>query len=337
MNALQFALHRLADGGTLTSDETAAAFGVIMRGEATPALIGALLLALRARGETPEEVAGAARALREAMVTVPIGEGAPLVDTCGTGGGAVNTFNVSTAAAFVTAGAGARVAKHGNRSHTSKCGSADVLEALGIDIMLPPDRAASHLDDVGMTFFFAPNYHPAMRHVGPTRKELGVPTIMNLVGPLANPAGVKRQVVGVADLPRARLLADALLHLGAEHALVVHGEVGMDEISPAGRTEVWEVRDGMTSCWILDPEEYDLGWNSTADLAGAEPALNARRIQGLLAGERDEAARRAVLLNAAAAIYVAGLAETYADAVAVAREALASGRAGAVLNRMRGP
>ncbi len=335
MNPLQHALRRLADGGALTSDETAAAFGVIMRGEATPALIGALLLALRARGETPEDVAGAARALREAMVTVPTGAGAPLVDTCGTGGGAVNTFTVSTAAAFVTAGAGARVAKHGNRSHTSKCGSADVLEALGVDIMLAPDVAARQLDDHGMVFFFAPNYHPAMRHVGPTRKELGVPTIMNLVGPLANPAGVKRQVVGVADLPRARLLADALLHLGVDHAMVVHGEIGMDEISPAGKTEVWEVRDGMTTCWILDPDDYDLAWSATGDLAGGEPAENARRIERVLAGERDEAARRAVLLNAAAAIYVAGLAESYADGVAVAREALASGRAGEVLSRMR--
>lgn len=335
MNPLQHALRRLADGAALTSDETAAAFGVIMRGEATPALIGALLLALRARGETPEEVAGAARALREAMVTVATGEGAPLVDTCGTGGGAVNTFNVSTAAAFVTAGAGARVAKHGNRSHTSKCGSADVLEALGIDIMLAPDVAAKQLDDNGMVFFFAPNYHPAMRHVGPTRKELGVPTIMNLVGPLANPAGVKRQVVGVADLPRARLLADALLHLGVDHAMVVHGEIGMDEISPAGKTEVWEVRDGMTSCWILDPDDYDLAWPATDELAGGEPAENARRIERVLAGERDEGARRAVLLNSAAAIYVAGLAESYADGVAVAREALGSGRAGEVLSRMR--
>jgi anthranilate phosphoribosyltransferase len=335
MDPLKHALRRLADAGTLTSDETAAAFGVIMRGEATPALIGALLLGLRARGETADEVAGAAQALRAAMVPVRLGNGAPLVDTCGTGGGAVGTFNVSTAAAFVTAAAGARVAKHGNRSHTSKCGSADVLEALGIDIMLPPDQAATALDDAGMVFFFAPNYHPAMRHVGPTRKELGVPTIMNLVGPLANPAGVLRQVIGVADPARARLMAEALLRLGAEHALVVHGEIGMDEISPAGRTVVWEVRDGMTSCWLLDPGDYQLEWHSTDDLAGAEPEGNARRIERLLAGEADEAARRAVLLNAAAGIYVAGLADSYSAAAKIAAEALGSGRAAGVLNRMR--
>ncbi|HSB55547.1 MAG TPA: anthranilate phosphoribosyltransferase [Gemmatimonadales bacterium] len=335
MDPLKHALRRIADAGTLSSDETAAAFGVIMRGEATPALIGALLLALRARGETAEEVAGAAQALRAAMVSVRLGDGAPLVDTCGTGGGAVGTFNVSTAAAFITAAAGARVAKHGNRSHTSKCGSADVLEALGIDILLPPEQAAAQLDDVGMVFFFAPNYHPAMRHVGPTRKELGVPTIMNLVGPLANPAGVLRQVVGVADAPRARLMAEALLQLGAEHALVVHGEIGMDEISPTGRTEVWEVRDRMTRCWLLDPSDYGLEWDATDELAGAEPAGNARRIERLLAGEKDEAARRAVLLNAAAGIYVAGLADSYAESVKVATQALASGRAAQVLSRMR--
>lgn len=336
MDPLKHALRRLADAGTLTSDETAAAFGVIMRGEATPALIGALLLALRARGETADEVAGAAQALREAMVPVPLeANGAPLVDTCGTGGGAVGTFNVSTAAAFVAAAAGARVAKHGNRSHTSKCGSADVLEALGIDIMLPPDQAAAQLDDAGMVFFFAPNYHPAMRHVGPTRKELGVPTIMNLVGPLANPAGVRRQVIGVSDVTRARLMAEALLRLGAEHALVVHGDIGMDEISPAGRTTVWEVHEGATRCWFLDPAEYGLGWEVADELAGAEPAVNARRIEKLLGGARDEAARRAVLLNAAAAIYVAGLAASYADAVTLAEQALATGRAADVLRRMR--
>ncbi len=306
-----------------------------MRGEATPALIAGLLLALRARGETAEEVAGAAQALRDAMVPVRLGNGSPLVDTCGTGGGAVGTFNVSTAAAFVTAASGARVAKHGNRSHTSRCGSADVLEALGIDILLPPDQAAAQLDEVGMVFFFAPNYHPAMRHVGPTRKELGVPTIMNLVGPLANPAGVLRQVIGVADVARARLLAEALLRLGAEHALVVHGEVGMDEISPAGRTTVWEVRDAATRCWFLDPGEYGLEWHDVDALAGAEPADNARRIERLLAGERDEAARRAVLLNAAAGIYVAGRAASYPDAVKQAEDALASGRAAGVLRRMR--
>jgi anthranilate phosphoribosyltransferase len=336
MSGLHAALRRLADAGTLTSAETADAFAVIMRGEATPVLIGALLLGLRSRGETAEEVAGAARALRDAMLTVRPTAGSPVVDTCGTGGGGVSTFNLSTAAGFVVAAAGARVAKHGNRSYTSKCGSADVLEALGVDIMVGPDDAPATLDRAGMVFLFAPNYHPAMRHVGPARKELGVPTIMNLLGPLANPAGVRRQVIGVADACRARLLAEALLRLDVEHALVVHGEVGMDEISPAGATAVWEVRDGTLSTWRLEPGEYGLEWPGVADLAGGEPAENAARIEGLLAGRRDEAARRAVLLNAAAAIYVAGLTSGYTEAVTLAEEALASGRALGVLERMRG-
>jgi anthranilate phosphoribosyltransferase len=334
---LHLALGKLAAGRTLTAEETAAAFGVVMRGEATPALIAALLLGLRARGETAEEIAGAAQALREAMVAVPQGDGGAVIDTCGTGGGTVGTFNLSTAAAFVAAGAGARVAKHGNRSYTSKCGSADVLEALGVDITLPVEAAALRLRLAGMVFLFAPNYHPAMRHVGPTRKELGVATIMNLLGPLANPAGVRRQVIGVADRAKAPLMAEALARLGAEHALVVHGEVGMDEISPSGMTEVWEVRHGEVAHWILDPKRHGLAWDGVADLAGGEPAANAARIERLLTdGAEDEAGRRAVLLNAGAAIYVSGLADRLDDAFAMAREALESGRGHAVLQALRG-
>jgi anthranilate phosphoribosyltransferase len=335
VNPLVAALRRIAEGGTLGAGETAEAFGVIMRGEATAAQVGALLLGLRARGETADEVAGAARALRDAMLTVSPSAGTPVVDTCGTGGGGVSTFNLSTAAGFVVAGAGARVAKHGNRSYTSRCGSADVLEALGITISVAPELAGAALDDAGMVFLFAPDYHPAMRHVGPARKELGVPTIMNLLGPLANPAGVTRQVIGVADAARAPLLAEALLRLGAEHALVVHGEVGMDEISPAGRTLVWEVRDGAVSSWPLDPGEHGLGWDRLEDLAGGEPAANAERIAALLEGVGDEAARRAVLLNAAAGIYVAGLAPSYRAAIELAEASLATGRAAAVLQRLR--
>jgi anthranilate phosphoribosyltransferase len=334
-NGLHAAVRRIAEAGTLTSEETAEAFAVMMRGEGTPALIGALLLGLRSRGETADEVAGAAQALRDAMVTVRPSAGSPVVDTCGTGGGGVSTFNVSTAAGLVAAAAGARVAKHGNRSYTSKCGSADVLEALGVDIMIGPEQAPAALDQAGMVFLFAPNYHPAMRHVGQARKELGVPTIMNLLGPLANPAGVRRQVIGVADPARAPLLAEALLRLGAEHALVVHGEVGMDEISPAGETAVWEVQDGSVITWRLDPGDYGLEWATVGELAGGMPEENAARIERLLEGKADESARRAVLLNAAAGIYVAGLASTYGEAVELAVEALASRRAAEVLARLR--
>ena len=332
---LNHALQVVAAGRTLAAEEAADAFRVIMRGEATPALIGALLLALRARGETADEVAGAATALREAMVSVRVAEGRPLVDTCGTGGGGVSTFNISTAAALIVAAAGARVAKHGNRSYTSRSGSADVLEALGVDIDAGADEAARRLDHAGMVFLFAPNFHPAMRHVGPTRRELGVATIMNLLGPLANPAGVRHQVIGVADPSRGPLMAEALLRLGAEHALVVHGEVGMDEISPAGTTAVWEVRGGRVQAWSIDPEAVGLGWDNLAELAGGEPSENAQRIEALVSGAEDEAARRAVLLNAGAAIYVAGLAPTFPAAVARATEVLASRAALDVLTRLR--
>lgn len=336
--SLQTALRLVADRRDLTADQAAEAFGVIMRGEATPALIAGLLMGLRAKGETADEIAGAARALRQSMVQVRGGGASPLVDTCGTGGGGVSTFNVSTAAGIVAAGAGARVAKHGNRSYTSKCGSADVLEALGVDIGLAADRAAELLDRVGMVFLFAPNYHPAMRHVGPTRKELGVPTIMNLLGPLANPAGVTRQVIGVADRARAPLMADALLRLGAEHALVVHGEVGMDEISPSGRTAVWEVKGGKVTTWSLDPVKYGLDWDKVEELAGGEPKQNAARIERLLnpGQASDEAGRRAVVLNAAAGILVSGVTESFAEATGIAAAALKSGKARQVLERLRG-
>jgi anthranilate phosphoribosyltransferase len=341
--ALQTALRLIADRRDLTAEQAAAAFGVIMRGEAPPSLIAGLLLGLRGKGETADEIAGAATALREAMVPVHPTAGPPVVDTCGTGGGGVSTFNLSTAAGFVAAGAGARVAKHGNRSYTSKCGSADVLEAMGVDIGMGAERAAALLDRAGMAFLFAPNYHPAMRHVGPTRKELGVATIMNLLGPLANPAQVRRQVVGVADRSRAPLMAEALARLGAEHALVVHGEVGMDEISPMGVTAVWEVRGSSVATWTLDPAEHGLDWPRVEDLAGGEPSDNAARIEKLLhgsatrglRGSAEEGARRALVLNAAAAVYVAGLADDFGSAALVAGRALQEGKAAGVLEKMR--
>jgi anthranilate phosphoribosyltransferase len=337
------ALKAISEHRDLTAEQAAEAFAIVMRGEATPALIAGLLIGLRAKGETADEVAGAAVALRTAMVAVRASAGSPVVDTCGTGGGSVSTFNISTASGFVVAGAGARVAKHGNRSYTSRCGSADVLEALGVDIGVPAGRAAQMLDQVGLVFLFAPNFHPAMRHVAPTRKELGVATIMNLLGPLANPAGVTRQVVGVADRSRAPLMAEALLRLGAEHALVVHGDVGMDEISPSGRTSVWEVKDHQVATWTLEPAKFGLAWERVEDLAGGDPTQNAARIERLLesagspsgAGSTDEAARRAVVLNAAAGLLVSGLADSFADATGMAAAALASGRAYAVLERLR--
>src|SRR6266487_5002171 len=240
------AIAALANRRALTERQTTVVFGVVMRGEATPAQIAALLMGLRVKGETPEEVAGAARALREAMVRVEA-NGAHLVDTCGTGGGAVSTFNISTAAAFVAAGAGASVAKHGNRSFTSQCGSADVLEALGVRIALEAADAARVLREACVTFLFAPNFHPAMKHAGPVRRELAVGSVMNLLGPLANPAGVRRQVVGVAEPDRAPLVAAALARLRTLHALVVTGRPILDEAGPTGITDIWEVRDALVT------------------------------------------------------------------------------------------
>jgi len=332
---LRRALTALANRQSLSESQTAEVFGIVMNGEATPAQIGGLLMGLRAKGETADELAGAARALRDAMVRVTAAH-AHLVDTCGTGGGTVPTFNISTVAAFVAAGAGAVVPKHGNRSYTSRCGSADVLEALGVRIVLDAASATRVLNEARVVFLFAPNFHPAMKHVGPVRRELGTPTLMNLVGPLANPAGVKRQIIGVAESDRAEIVAEALLRLGAEHALVVNGRVGMDEISPQGITDVWEVKDGAVRKWEIDPARFRLGIEDVAELQGGEPAANAERLERILGnGSADPAGLSAVLLNAGAAIYVAGIAGSLAEGIGRAREVVASGAARAALDRLR--
>jgi len=332
---LRRALLALANRQSLSEDQTAEVFGVVMAGEATPAQIGGLLMGLRAKGETADELAGATRALRGAMVRVTAAHD-HLVDTCGTGGGSVPTFNISTVAAFVAAGAGAVVPKHGNRSFTSRCGSADVLEALGIRIVLDAPSATRVLNEARVVFLFAPNFHPAMKHVGAVRRELGTPSLMNLVGPLANPAGVRRQIIGVAEADRAAVVADALVRLGAEHALVVHGRVGMDEISPQGVTDVWEVKDGAVRSWEIDPERFRLGIKDVGELHGGEPAANAERLERILGnGSADPSGLAAVLLNAGAAIYVAGIAGSLAEGIGRAREVVASGAARAALDRLR--
>ena len=334
-DALRDALRRLAAGESLTADETAAAFGVVMRGDATAAQTAALLMGLRVKGETSDEVAGAARALRDAMVPLPAREPAALLDTCGTGGGRVHTFNISTAAAIVAAGAGARVAKHGNRSFSTKCGSADVLEALGVRIEMPVEAMRAVLEDAGIVFMFAPLMHPAMRHVGPVRREITIPTMMNLLGPLANPARAGRQVVGVADEGRLPLVAAALAALGTVHAMVVHGEPGMDEISPMGSTRVAEIREGRIREWTLDPRAYGVRLASAEELAGGLPEENARRVMDTLSGRDKGAGRAAVVLNAAAALYVAGLASDVAAGMRLAEESIDSGKAGNALERLR--
>ncbi|MBK5189049.1 MAG: anthranilate phosphoribosyltransferase [Gemmatimonadaceae bacterium] len=333
-NALVEAIRHLIGGASLSADETSDAFDVIMRGEGTPAQIGALLAALAVKGETAQEVAGGARAMRRAMLPLDVHDATTLVDTCGTGGGSFITFNISTAAALVAAGAGVRIAKHGNRSYSSRCGSADVLETLGVAIQPSPEVMRRMLERAGIVFMFAPAMHPAMRHVAAVRRELAVPTIMNLLGPLANPASAGRQVVGVANPARMDLMAGALAELRSVHALAVHGEPGMDEISPLGCTRVLEVRNGIVSEWSIDPASFDLA-AAPAELAGGEPAENAARVTAVLDGSDRRGARSAVVLNAAAAIYVGGAASTFAEGVRAAAAAIDSGKALRALTALR--
>jgi len=330
-------LGRVIRGQHLGIDDAELAFRAIMEGRTTPVQTAAFLVALRAKREHPAEVAGGVRALRAAMVPVHAHQVDELVDTCGTGGGAVTTFNISTAAALLAAGAGVRVAKHGNRSFTSRCGSADVLAELGVVIELAPDAMARVLEEAGIVFMFAPLLHPAMKHVAPVRRELGVATVMNILGPLTNPAGARRQVVGVADPALVELIAGALAELGHVHALVVHGEPGLDEISPIGTTDVMEVKNGVVRRYALRPDELLEGFRSDSidDLAGGEPDHNARMVAGVLAGNVHGTARSAVLLNAGAAIYIGGRAESIADGVRAAAHALDSGAGTAALDRLR--
>ncbi|HZE07232.1 MAG TPA: anthranilate phosphoribosyltransferase [Gemmatimonadaceae bacterium] len=335
LNALQGAIHKLAFREPLSAEDAEAAFDVVMRGEATAVQVAALLSALRASGESSDVVAGVVRALRSTMVALTAADPEGLVDTCGTGGGAIPTFNISTVAAFVAAGAGVRIAKHGNRSFTTKCGSADVLEALGVPIELPVPVMEASLRDAGIVFMFAPLMHPAMRHVGPVRRELGIPTVMNIVGPLANPARAGRQVVGVADLERAPILAGALSALGTTHAMVVYGEPGLDEVSPLGPTHVVEVRNGSTNRWTIHPADHGFKNVSREELAGSEPAENARIITAILDGKGKAGARAATILNAAAAIYVSGVVKSYEDGVGAAKKSIDSGSAKSVLDRLR--
>jgi anthranilate phosphoribosyltransferase len=334
-NALQGAIQKLAFREPLSADEAQAAFDIVMQGQATAVQVAALLASLRATGESPEVVAGVVRALRSAMVSLSAEDPEDLVDTCGTGGGAVSTFNISTAAAIVAAGAGVRIAKHGNRSFTSRCGSADVLEALGVPIEVPVAVMEASLRDAGIVFMFAPLMHPAMRHVGAVRRELAIPTVMNIVGPLANPARAGRQVVGVSDRERAPVLAGALAALGARHALVVHGEPGLDEVSPLGLTHVIEILDGSTRNWTIDPEQHGFRKIAREDLAGSEPAENARIIGEILDGGGPAGARAAIILNAAAAVYVSGRIKSYQEGVDAATRSIDSGQAKSVLERLK--
>jgi anthranilate phosphoribosyltransferase len=329
------AIRTLTDGADLTAEEAHAAMMQVMTGEATPAQIAGFLIALRMKGETPEEIAGCARAMR-AHVTPAAPTRHDLVDTCGTGGDGAETFNISTAAALVAAAGGAAVAKHGNRAVSSRCGSADVLEALGVRIDLSPADVAACVDEVGFGFLFAQAHHPAMRHAGPVRRELAVRTVFNLLGPLTNPAGARRQVIGVYSAGLVEPIAHVLVQLGAEHALVVHGAGGVDELTPVGDNLVAEVRDGSVHTFTLDPHELSTGAvPATPDdlKVGGEPAENAAIIRTVLDGERGPR-RDAVVLNAGAALLVAGLADDLEAGIDRAVEAIDSGAATGTLDRL---
>ena len=327
-------LERVAEGCDLSAADAEHAFDRIMEGSVPESQVAALLMGLRTKGVSAPEIAGGVRALRKTMIRVPGGDPSLLVDTAGTGGGTLTTFNISTAAALVAAGAGARVAKHGNRSFTSRSGSADVLEALGVRIDLTPARMGEVLDEAGIVFMFAPLLHPAMRHVGPVRRALGITTVMNLLGPLTNPAGASRQVIGVADPRLIPLVAGALAELGHLRALVVHGEPGVDEVSPLGATRVSDLREGSIRTYEVTPESVGLERAGPVGLEGGTPEENAALIELVLAGGVG-AARTAVVLNAAAALLAAGVEEGWPNAVRAAEAAIDDGRAHGALGRLR--
>jgi anthranilate phosphoribosyltransferase len=332
----------IEDRATLSLEESRSLMQAILAGEASEIELAGLLGALAGRGETAAEVAGFAGAMRAVATTLPLlpAEQAALVDTCGTGGDASGTFNISTAAGLVAAAAGARVAKHGNRAITSKSGSADVLEALGIPIGLAPEAAAAALHEHGFCFLLAPAHHPAMKAVMPVRRALGVRTVLHVLGPLLNPAGARRQVMGVFHERLVRLVAEAMLLLGVEHAMVVHGDggsgqAGMDEISLSGPTLIAEVRDGLVREYVVAPEDFGLERAPLVALTGGDAAMNAEILRAIFAGERGPR-RDVVVLNAAAVLVTAGLAKTIGEGVMLAASAIDSGKAMQLVEALRG-
>lgn len=323
MSLLPF-LHRASAGDHLSAEEAYQAMSALLAGSASEPVIAAFLVALKMKGETASELAGFARAMRERMIVVDAG--ADVIDTCGTGGDGSGTFNISTAAALVMAGAGARVAKHGNRSLSSSSGSADVLEALGVRISMTREEAARAVREIGIGFLFAPHLHPAMKFAQPVRRELKMRTVFNLLGPLANPAGAGRQLIGAPSPKAAQLMAGALAELGTTRSFVVHGHGGLDEISSTGPTHVWEVTATRVVEFQWTPADFGLTPDSIGQLAGGDPAHNARIIRAILAGQHG-APRNIVLANAAAGLVLAGLAPDLRQGMVLAAQAIDSGAA----------
>lgn len=327
------ALQRLLDGNDLSHDEMLGVMHDVMSGALTPAQIAGLLIALRIKGETVDEIAAAAEVMRQLASHVHIEDTAHLIDTCGTGGDGAQTFNVSTVSAFVAAAAGAKVAKHGGRSVSSACGSADVLEALGVNVNLAPKQVARCVNEIGIGFMFAPNHHSAMKHAAPVRRELGVRTLFNLLGPLTNPAGAKRQVMGVFSRELTGLLARTLQRLGSTHVMVVYGADGMDEISFSGDTYVAELKNGRISEYLLNPSQFGLRLHAVQDIRVADAGQAKDMAVAVLQGAAGPA-RDIVLLNAGAAIYVAGLADDLQTGITRAAHAIDDGSAMAKLSQL---
>lgn len=330
MDTLKPIIAKVADGQSLSTQEARTAFDIMMSGDATPSQIAGFLMALRVRGETVDEISGAVSTMRAKMTTVEAP--ADAIDIVGTGGDNSGTYNVSTCAAFIAAGAGQPVAKHGNRSLSSKSGAADALAALGVNIEIGPETISRCIKEAGLGFMFAPMHHAAMRHVGPSRVEMGTRTIFNLLGPLSNPAGVKRQVVGVFAPQWLRPIAETLQALGSEHVWVVHGD-GLDELTTAARTHVVELKNGTITEFELSPADAGLPVASLDALRGGDPAYNAAALAEVLAGAQN-AYRDIACLNAGAGLVVAGKAETIADGVKLAQQSIDSGAAKAVLDKV---
>jgi anthranilate phosphoribosyltransferase len=325
-------IRKITAGRDLTADEADAAASFLMEGKATDSQISALLVALHMKGETPDEIYGFARAMRRKAASVPLRENS-VIDTCGTGGDGSGSFNVSTLSAIVAAAAGCRVAKHGNRSITSRCGSADLLQSLGVQIELNPEGIAACVEKTGIGFLFAPRLHPAMKYAAGPRKELGIRTIFNILGPLTNPAGARRQLIGVFHPALTKVVAQVLRNLGSEHVLVVHGEDGLDEMSLSGQTQVHELRDGRLHGFTVTPEEMGFPRYRKEDFKGGDPDVNAEIARRVLGKEKNPC-RDMVLLNAGAVIYVSGLADSIASGIGMAEDAIDSGKAGLKLDAL---
>ncbi len=327
-------LNQLLNRQDLSHDQMLSVMQQVMTGELSAAQIAALLIALRLKGETVEEIAAAATVMRQLSTKVQIKDTSHLVDTCGTGGDGIQTFNVSTVSALVAAAAGAKVAKHGGRSVSSTCGSADVLEALGVDVNKTPAEVASSVDEIGIGFMFSPNHHSAMKYAAPVRRELGVRTIFNLLGPLTNPASAQRQLMGVFDKTLTTRLAHVLQKLGSEHVLVVHGADGMDEISFTGDTYVAELKDGKVTEYVVNPKQFGLGIHALQEIQIQNAEQSKNMVMRVLNGESG-APREIVLLNAGAAIYVAGIAPTLSEGIKKAIEMIDSKAALAKLEALQ--